>query len=74
MDAIFVEMQREHANKSTGFEEALGALLKMLFIRSERIYQQANTNIDPGRSSALMREFRLGHSPGEFREGLEERY
>jgi AraC family transcriptional activator of pobA len=59
MHAIFVEMQREYANKSTGFEEALGALLKMLFIRSERICQQAHTNIEPGRSSALMREFRL---------------
>jgi AraC family transcriptional activator of pobA len=52
-------MQREYLNKLTEFEEALGALLRILFIRAERIYEQSQSNIEPGRSSALMREFRL---------------
>jgi AraC family transcriptional regulator, transcriptional activator of pobA len=57
--AIFAEMQREYLNKSEGFEEVLAAMLKILFIRSERIYQQVDSNMRPSRSSAIMREFRL---------------
>jgi AraC family transcriptional regulator, transcriptional activator of pobA len=57
--AIFAEMHREYLNKSKGFEEVLAALLKVLFIRSERIYQQVDSNTEPSRSSVIMREFRL---------------
>ena len=56
---IFAEMQREYVNKLTGFAQVLGALLRILFVRSERIYQQAHSSMEPDRSSALMREFRL---------------
>jgi len=52
-------MQREYLNKLTEFEEALGALLRILFIRAERVYEQAHSSMEPERSSALMREFRL---------------
>jgi AraC family transcriptional regulator, transcriptional activator of pobA len=57
--ATFAEMQREYANKSEGFEEVLAALLRILFIRSERLYQQVDWNLEPNRSSAIIREFRL---------------
>ena len=59
IQSIFAEMQLEYLNKLTEFEEALGALLRILFIRAERIYERAHSNIEPGRSSALMRGFRL---------------
>jgi AraC family transcriptional activator of pobA len=59
IESIFAEMNREYASKSTGFEQALAALLRILFIRSERLYVQANSNMESDRSSALMREFRL---------------
>jgi AraC family transcriptional regulator, transcriptional activator of pobA len=56
---IFAEMHREYVNKLEGFENVLAAMLRILFIRSERIYRRADSRTAADRSSALMREFRL---------------
>ncbi|HEY5792322.1 MAG TPA: helix-turn-helix domain-containing protein, partial [Chthoniobacterales bacterium] len=56
---LFEEMEREFHNRSTDFESAITALLRMLFIRAERLYRETETPLESGRSSALVRDFRL---------------
>jgi AraC family transcriptional regulator, transcriptional activator of pobA len=59
MDALFNEMESEFEKKDKDFEGAIGALLRLLFVRVERLYQRADIRIEPGRDSTLVRDFRL---------------
>ena len=42
--AIFAEMHREYVNKSAGYEDVLAAMLRILFIRADRIYQHVDAS------------------------------
>ncbi len=59
IQALFLDMEREFAGKERDFESAIGSLLRTLFIRAERLYREAGCHIEPGRATALVRDFRL---------------
>lgn len=53
------ELKREFAAKSPGFEDAIAALLRVLFVRAERLYTQEPVIRTNTRTSTLLRDFRL---------------
>jgi AraC-like DNA-binding protein len=59
IEALFADLEREFVGKAEGYESALGALLRVLFVRAERLYLAAIPCAPPGHSPALAREFRL---------------
>ncbi len=59
MAALVVDMEREFMDKSAGFDEALRALLRVLFVRADRLSAGATDRMPHCRSSILVRNFRL---------------
>lgn len=57
--ALFAEIEREFTNKSIGFEDAMRALIRVLFVRTDRLYAESHETTIPQRSSILVRDFRI---------------
>ena len=57
--SLFTEMEREFKAGKPRFEEVINALLRVLFIQIDRLYEPLLTNVITDRSSSMVREFRL---------------